>query len=228
MRSQAENGTSILERTKDWLAAAGDTFSHAIERMTTTTQDATGSLADKAIAPIASTQVTLFQGWLETHPNVERSLQVLNWAINHPIISVILLLFLIAIAWSLIKSIGRLFERFWLSVLQIPLKLGYFLIQTSWRSLHKLSARFILKPPRKQIHQMHVLPATNVQINYPEQHQRLLEISAKLALLNQEQNELIQEAVSILSSTQIVPEDIPKNFQHQVFSNIDRSILRNC
>jgi len=227
MRSQAENGTSILERTKDWLAAAGDTFSHAIERMTTTTQDAAGSLADKAIAPIASTQATLFQSWLETHPTIERSLQVLNWAINHPIISVIILLFSIAIAWSLIKSIGRLFESFWLSILQIPLKLGYFLIQTSWRALHKLSARFILKPTQKHVRQMHVLPASDVQINYTEQYQRLLEISAKLAILNQEQNELLREAVSILSSTQIATENIPTDLQHQVFSKIDRSILRN-
>ena len=227
MRSQVENGTSILERTKDWLAAAGDTFSHAIERMTTTTQDAAGGLADRAIAPIASTQLTLFQSWLAAHPTVARSLQILNWAINHPIISAIILLFLIAIAWSLIKSIGRLFENFWLSILQIPLKLGYYLIQTSWRSLHKFSARFILKPPREQIHQMHVLPASDVQINYNEQCQRLLEISTKLAILNQEQNELILEAVSILSSTQIATENIPSELQQKVFLNIDKSILQS-
>jgi hypothetical protein len=227
MRSQAENGTSILERTKDWVAAAGDTFSHTIARITTTTQDAAGSLADKAIAPIASTQATVFQSWLEAHPTVERSLQVLNWAIEHPIISVIILLFVIAIAWSLIKSIGRLFEKFCLSVLQMPLKLGYFLIQMSWRSLHKLFARFSLKSTRRNMHQMHVLPTSDAQTNYTDQHQRLLEISAKLALLNQEQNELMREALSILSSNQIATEDIPTNFQHEVFSNIDKSIFQS-
>ncbi|MBD2304585.1 hypothetical protein H6G17_03510 [Chroococcidiopsis sp. FACHB-1243] len=227
MRSQAENGTSILERTKDWVAAAGDTFSHTIARITTTTQDAAGSLADKAIAPIASTQAIVFQSWLEAHPTVERSLQVLNWAIERPIISVIILLFVIAIVWSLIKSIGRLFEKFCLSVLQMPLRLGHFLIQMSWRSLHLLSARFILKRPQKQLERTHVLPTSDVAINYTDQHQRLLEISAKLALLNQEQNDLMREALSILSSNQIATEDIPQNFQPEVFSNIDKSIFQS-
>lgn len=227
MISQAENGTSILERTKDWLVGTGNTVSHAIAQMTTTTQEAADSLADKAIAPIASTQATLFQSWLEAHPTVARSLQVLNWATEHLIISVIILLFVLAIAWSLIKSIGRLFENFWLSVLQIPLKLGYFLIRASWRSLHHLSARFILKRPQKQLERMHVLPVSDLVINSIEPHQRLLEISAKLALLNQEQNELIREATSILNSTQIATEDIPKNFQHEVFSNSNTSIFQS-
>lgn len=209
MISQVESSKSILERAKDLFATAGDTVSQAIAKVTTTTQVATDSLADKAIAPITSTQTTLFQSWLESHPTVERSLQIFNWAVNHPIIGVIILLFLIAIAWSLIKSIGRLLENFWLSVLQIPLKLGYFLIQFSWRSLHKLAPRLMLKFPRTQAEQMQILPASDTQINSTEGSQRLLEISARLAVLNQEQNELIREALAILGSTQIDAESVP-------------------
>lgn len=209
MISQVESSKSILERAKDLFATAGDTVSQAIAKVTTTTQVAADSLADKAIAPITSTQTTLFQSWLESHPTVERSLQIFNWAVNHPIIGVIILLFLIAIAWSLIKSIGRLLENFWLSVLQIPLKLGYFLIQFSWRSLHKLAPRLMLKFPRTQAEQMQILPASDTQINSTEGSQRLLEISARLAVLNQEQNELIREALAILGSTQIDAESVP-------------------
>lgn len=208
MISQVESSKSILERAKDLFATAGDTVSQAIDKATTTTQ-AADSLADKAIAPITSTQTTLFQSWLESHPTMERSLQIFNWAVNHPIIGVIILLFLIAIAWSLIKSIGRLLENFWLSVLQIPLKLGYFLIQFSWRSLHKLAPRLMLKFPRTQAEQMQILPASDTQINSTEGSQRLLEISARLAVLNQEQNELIREALAILGSTQIDAESVP-------------------
>jgi len=217
MISQAESGKSVLERAKDLFATAGDTVSQALDRVTATTQSAADSLADKAIAPIASTQTTLFQSWLESHPTMERSLQILNWAVNHPIIGVIILLFSIAIAWSLIKSIGRLFENFWLTVLQIPLKVGYFLIRVSWRSLQKLAPRLRLKLPQTQGDRMQILPASEAQINSPQSSQRLLEISARLAVLNQEQNELIREALTILGSTQIDAEDVPDVFRQKVF-----------
>lgn len=217
MISQAENGKSILERAKDLLVTAGDTFNQAIERVSTTTQDAAGSVADKAIAPLTSTQVTLFQSWLESHPTVERLWQILNWAGNHPIVSVIILLFLIAIAWSLIKSIGRLFESFWLSVLQIPLKLGYFLIQVSWRSLHKLVPQLRLKSALSQVDKMQVFSASDTQINSTERSQRLVEISARLAVLNHEQNELMREALVILGTSQFDAEDVPDVLRQKVF-----------
>jgi hypothetical protein len=158
----------------------------------------------------------LFQNWLESHPTIERWLQILNWAVNHPIISVIILLFIIAIAWSLIKSIGRLLESFWLSVLQIPLKLGYFLIQMSWRSLHKLAPRLRLKSPQDRVEGMQVLSAVDTQVNSLERSQRLLEISARLAVLHQEQNELMQEALAILDACQVDAEDVPDLVRQQV------------
>jgi hypothetical protein len=209
MISQVESGKSILERAKELFATAGDTVNQAIDRVTATTQSAASSLADKTIAPIASTQKSLLQSWLESHPTMERALQIFNWAVNHPIVGTIILLFSIAIAWSLIKSLGRLLENFWLSVLQIPLKLGYFLIQVSWRSLHKLAPRLMQKFPQTQANRMQILPASATQINTHNGSQRLLEISARLAVLNQEQNELIREALAILGSTQIDAENVP-------------------
>lgn len=216
MISQVESSKSILERAKDLLDTAGDTVSQAIDRVTTTTQAAAGNVADRAIAPIASKQTTLFQNWLEAHPTMERALQILNWAFDRPILGVIILLFSIAIAWSLIKSIGRLFENFWLSVLQIPLKLGYFLVRASWRSLNKLAPRLKLNFSLNQGDRLQILPASDPQINSSESSQRLLEISARLAILNQEQNELIQEALAILDSTQIDVDNVPAKYVQKV------------
>lgn len=205
MIPQTESGQTILERTKDLLATAGDTFSDAVNRMASTTESAASNVADRAIAPITSTQVTLFQNWLASHPTMERSLQILNWAGSHPIISVIILLFAIAIAWSLIKSIGRLLENSFLSILQIPFKLGYFLIQISWRSLQKLFPRL-----RRQVIPRQAQSLSSVGVDkISGDRQKLLEISSQLTVLNQEQNRLIQEALAILSSTQINIEDVP-------------------
>jgi hypothetical protein len=227
MTPQVESGTSILERVNDLFARAGDSFSHAIAKMTSTTQNAADTLADKAIAPLTSTPATFFQRWLQAHPTIERLLHILNWAADRPMTSLILLLFLIAIAWSLIKSIGRLFENFWLLVLKIPFKLGYFLLRFVWRSLNKLSPRFIPKSPRNQIQQMQILPFSNAQFDRTERQQRLLEIATQLAVLNQEQNRLMQEALAILGSTQVAPEEIPDVFQQKVFSKVDGGRLRN-
>ena len=114
--------------------------------------------------------------WLQAHPVVFQLVQVLLWATNHPIISVIILLFAVAIAWSLIKAIGRLLETVGWSLLQSPFKLSQVLIGVSTKSLGN---------------------------GGNDKQQRLAEISTRLEAIQKEQNELLQEVAAILASDKI-------------------------
>ena len=113
--------------------------------------------------------------WLQAHPIVFRLVQMLLWATNHPIVSLIVLLFTLAIAWSLIKAIGRLVEAAGFSILQAPLKLGQVLIKVSAKK----------------------------KAGGEKNKQRLAEISTRLEAIQNEQNELLQEAAAIIASNKV-------------------------
>lgn len=138
--------------------------------------------------------------WIQTHPVVLRLLQLLAWASDRPILSLVILLVTLAIAWTLIKSVGSLFEKFLLALLQLPLKLGKFLLQVSFQSFSNFSNLIIKQswPDRQPI----TSDAQNLNFasNKQNNKRRLLEISNRLAEIGQEQNQLLQEVEAILNS----------------------------
>ncbi len=138
--------------------------------------------------------------WLQAHPVALRLVEILTWATNHPIVSLVILLFASAIAWSLIKALGRLIDTIVSSLLQAPFKLGQILIGVGFKSLGKFGGLAV----------NHLAVAKNAEpsaleysISEPIQHdkqQRLAEISTRLEAIRQEQNELLQEVAAILAS----------------------------
>lgn len=142
---------------------------------------------------------SIIDNWLQAHPTILRLVQALIWASDRPIISLILLLFVVAIAWSLIKAISRLLEAASLSILRVPLQLLQFLLSLSVRALGKFSRLMFKQITATKTTEIPVLPEAT-QSSYQTNQQRLAEISLRLAALNQEQNQLLQEAATILNS----------------------------
>jgi hypothetical protein len=131
-------------------------------------------------------------------------LQILNWSVNHPIISLVIVLFFIALAWSIIKGIIRLVETASWSILKLPLKL----LQVLIKAIYLSSPKFINK-------NWHNIPFTNkdnyastvisvdtvnLENKYQDKQKRLAEISHRLELIHQEQQQLLQEAANLISS----------------------------
>lgn len=120
--------------------------------------------------------------WLQAHPVAFRLVQLLLWATNHPIVSLIGLVFIVAIAWSFIKALVRLIEMAGWSLLQAPLKLGLAVIGVSAKSLGKFGGLAVKRTGGEK-----------------DKQQRLAEISTRLEAIQKEQNELLQEAATILA-----------------------------
>lgn len=147
--------------------------------------------------------------WLVDHPAVLRVVELLAWGTNHPILSLVILLFAIAIAFSLIKAIGSIFEKAWLTILQAPLKLVQFLITVSSQSFGKFGSLMI-----KPLVGDENTDLSNLQSTFKSNHhnkQRLVEISNRLEEIQKEQNELFKEAAAMLNSDKFEQEMIKIN-----------------
>jgi hypothetical protein len=182
----------------------------AIDKATTTLEQAKGSL-DQSLQTAEqikhTTSVALqtaiaspINDWLAQHPLFFRLFHILGWATNHPILSFVILLFIVALLWSIIKAIIRIIETASWKILQVPLKLLQALIQVIYRYLSKFVNLAVQKNKG-------ALPTDKITFLIPEhtptifqaKQQRLAEISHRLEAIQKEQNELLQEAADLIA-----------------------------
>ncbi|MEA5502325.1 hypothetical protein VB735_04220 [Halotia wernerae UHCC 0503] len=205
--SAQQVGESLRETTTT-------TTDKAIDTVTTTFEQAKGSLEQSwqtaeqvkstTSAAVQSAIAASFDGWLTQHPVFLRLFQILGWAANHPIISLVILLFGIALVWSIIKAIMRLIEQASWSILQVPLRLIQTLIKAIILSLPKVSSFAIQYiKGNKVTNNPPTLLSTNSHTIYQYKQQRLTEISSRLKVIKQEQDELLQEAADLIASESI-------------------------
>ena len=193
----------------DWKQTATQGTQNAIDKFTDTVEQAKGSLEQNleqiTVQTVFTSSVT---DWFEQHSAFLRIIKTFNWSINHPIISLIIILFALAIFWSLIKAITHLIESASLSILQIPVKLLQALIKFCWLFIGKFS-NFAHKKFTDEKTVDKTLKIYRLQQNTASQRisdnkqQRLKDISLRLAEIQLEQQELLQEAADILDTEKI-------------------------
>lgn len=193
---------SITATTQQAKASVGESIEQTKTSLEQTLQ-AAGQINSRTSEAIQTAINSSVNDWLQDHPTILRLMQVLIWVTNHPIIGLIILLFTAAIGWSLIKSISRLFEIAWLSLLQAPFKLGRVLIQAGSSSL----ARFGSLPVNHLVGAKNtgipVVKSSSNETTPKNKQQRLAEISNRLEAIKHEQSELLQEAAAIINSNKI-------------------------
>ncbi|MBE9004252.1 hypothetical protein IQ259_04220 [Fortiea sp. LEGE XX443] len=134
--------------------------------------------------------------WLTQHPAILRLLHVLNWSANHPVISLVILLFSLVILGSIINAIIRLFTTASFSILQAPLKLLSALIKVIFLTLARVGSFTF-----NQVTNYHQIDNTsNNKTLYQDKQQRLAEISCRLEAIQQEQKQLLEEAAEIIAT----------------------------
>ncbi|MBD2742926.1 hypothetical protein [Coleofasciculus sp. FACHB-1120] len=160
--------------------------------------------SDSAMSnPIQTAIASSINEWLQAHPSVLRLLQVFIWATNHPVVSLVILVFVVAIAGSLIKAVGRLIETTSLSILKAPFKLIQLLFGVSFQSISKFGGLAFKQLTGTKNAEIPALPDSNSQPIEPDKQQRLAEIASRLEAIQKEQNELLQEVATILGSDKV-------------------------
>ncbi|OUL27624.1 hypothetical protein [Nostoc sp. 106C] len=190
---------------------ATQTSDKAINTVTTTWEQAKGSVeqslqtADQikttTSVAVKDAIASSMNDWLVQYPFILKLVQILSWAANHPIISCVILVFILALVWSIIKAIMRLIEAASWSILQVPIKLLQALIKVSFLSLSKFGSFAMQKMTNAQpTDKVSPLLSRDSQIIYQDKQQRLAEISQRLEVIQQEQHELLQEAADLIAS----------------------------
>ncbi|PPS40373.1 hypothetical protein [Chroococcidiopsis sp. TS-821] len=184
-----------LDQIRNVLFNAQDRLQNATQQAKETLTQTTGK-AIKAV-DIQSAIASTVSDWLQDHPTILRLAEIFIWGIEHPIISLIVLLFVVAISWSLIKAIGRLIDRLVTSLWQAPLKLLQVGTISIFHTLHNLG-RLMLNKPTEQL----TLQQSSLVVK--DKYQQLTEISTKLEALHQEQNELLKALMELLSDEKVL------------------------
>ena len=192
----ADKVTAIAQQAK---VSVGENIDQTKDSLEQTLQ-AAGQIKHTTSQAVQLAIASSVNDWIQAHPVVLRLLQLLAWASDRPILSLVILLFTLAIAWRLIKSVGSLFDKFLLALLQLPLKLGKFLLQVSFQSFSNFSNLITRQSLRDRQLITSDTQNLNFESNERDKKQRLLAISNRLVEIRQEQNQLLQEVEAILDS----------------------------
>jgi hypothetical protein len=202
---------SAQQAGQSFKETANQATDRAINTVTTTWEQAKGSVEEslQTAEQVKSTTSQAVQtaiassmhDWLAQHPVFLRLVQILSWATNHPIISCVMLVFILALVWSIIKAIMRLIEAASWSILQVPIKLLQSLVKVSFLTFSRFGSFAVQKITNTQPNEeISALLPINTQVIYQDKQQRLAEISHRLEAIQQEQHELLQEAADIIAS----------------------------
>ncbi|MDF5724396.1 MAG: hypothetical protein PUP91_28840 [Rhizonema sp. PD37] len=192
-----ETATQASDRAVNTVTTNLEQAKASLQQTVQTADQIKSTTSDAIQTAIASS----LNNWLSEHPKFLQLLQILNWAVNHPIISLIILLFTLALVWNIIKAIGRLIELASFSILRVPLKFIQAVIHFSLLFFNNLGTLAVkqLRNEKKSDKTLLALPAATSQSIYKEQQQKLAEISRRLEEIQTEQNELLRQAAVILT-----------------------------
>ncbi|MDZ8096685.1 MAG: hypothetical protein RMZ42_32825 [Nostoc sp. DedQUE05] len=194
--SAQQAGESLKTTATTTTDRAIDTVTTSLEQ-TWQTADKFKSTTSGAVKDAIASYVS---DWLTQHPIFFRLVQILGWGANHPIISVVILLFALALLWSIIKAIVRLIETASWSILKVPLKLLQALIKVSFLSLTKVGSFAVQRITSTKTTDNPPLLPESFQ---PNKQQRLAEISSRLEAIQKEQHQLLQEAADLIAADTI-------------------------
>jgi hypothetical protein len=209
VNSWTKSGQQFQQSFKE---TAEQTTDKTINTVTNTLDQVQGSLENSwqkvtqvkntTSAAIENAITSYIENLVTQHPTFLRFSQILSWSVNHPIISVVIFLFIIALLWSIIKGIVRLIETASWSILKAPFKLLQVLITASFVSFTKLvkgKQAITINQKDDTISTFTKLDNVDRRISEDKKH-RLAEISHRLELIHEEQKQLLQEAANLISS----------------------------
>lgn len=194
-----QTSSSIQEITTETKTRAIDSVKDSLGR----TLQTAGQIQQSTSTAIQSSINSPINDWLQQHPLIYQLVKFLGWASNHPIWGVVIILLVIAIAWSLIRAIVRLIESASLSILKTPLKVIWLFSGYIWQLLRK----FTISNSNKlnNTNQAQITPL--IDVNFAnvgnEKQTRLAEISIRLTEIQSEQSALLAEAAQLLKSDNV-------------------------
>ncbi len=197
-------GNSVQQAGQSVQDTANQATIRAVDAITTTWEQAKGSAENIKTTTSVAVQNAIassMNDWLVQHPSFFRLVQILSWGVNHPIISSILLVFILALLWSLVKAAMRLIEVTSWTILRVPIQLLQALVKVGFISLSKfVRYSFQTITGASKIKSESALILDNSVTESQKRQQRLAYICDRLEAIQKEQQALLQEAASLMDS----------------------------
>ncbi|HAX75941.1 MAG TPA: hypothetical protein DCY88_08910 [Cyanobacteria bacterium UBA11372] len=182
---------SIASNTSNTINTITEATTQAARNITDVTENAKASL-EQSIQKAENLRFSLTEGieagitsfvnnWFNDHP-------ILFWILNHPIHDLGILLLVIFLFWGLLKAIGRLVEKAWISVIIAPFKLIQSFLGIGSKSLGNVMVSGLVTVP------------SNQTLNQGDRKEDMANIINQLNALKQQQDKLLQELATILES----------------------------
>ncbi len=179
---------SIAETTKH----AEDSLLESVEKTKNSLDDAlqkaellsktVSTEVERAVSSLINHELDNLRSWIDAHPVISWMLKSLIWSINHPIMSIFIILLSIYITWQLFKSFSHLLEQGLLATLTAPFKFFLSLFKLSFKPLTFWQRNF------------------NDSSNSQDSNERLAKLLSRLEAIKQEQNGILQEITTIVSA----------------------------
>lgn len=145
-----------------------------------------------------NTITSFINNWFEKKQELLRLLKLLDWSTHYPIISSIIILFIIAIVVTLIKVIIRMLENTILSMIQVPLRIFLGIIKAGWSSTKNFAKMIFKNIERIDKKKFSATSKSNNSIIVTMEQKKMSEICHQLTELNKQQEKLLQEIHTIL------------------------------
>jgi len=187
---------SITETTKQAEYSLTETFEKSKSSLEDTLQKAeqlsnTASTAmEKAVNDFINHQLDAVKLWIDAHPAIAGTIKAIFWAINHPVVSLLVIFLAIFILLQVVKLFSRILEQSLLLTLKGPLKFIQYILKFALKPLGNAVNRGIKKTEAIQDY-------NSVNRNYQEQMATLL---TRLETIRQEENYILKEISTIVAS----------------------------
>jgi hypothetical protein len=134
----------------------------------------------------------MIQNWLAGHP-------ILNWGLAHPVWTLIGLAVLLLLSGGLLRAIAQMTEQLWIRLLQLPMRLGQWLLtQLLQRFRPPLHASVSADPEPIEILRAGFNIASIQDIHESFDSEQLYNILVRLEHLQQEQTLLLKDIKKLL------------------------------
>ncbi|MEG5049480.1 MULTISPECIES: hypothetical protein [unclassified Microcoleus] len=197
---------TINQTTNSAVNTLNQSTSQAVESVNQATEKAkasledsinkAGNMSDAASNAIQSAINGNIKDWIYSHPLV-------FWLVNHPLVSLAILLLFILRILGFFQALGSLFAKGWLFILQSPVKFMQGVLSFGSKSVSNVGGvavnSLVSKNPEYK-NNSGLQQLRGVESNSLESQERLANILTRLEAIREEQNQLLQEASAILGN----------------------------
>ncbi|TAF10173.1 MAG: hypothetical protein EAZ77_03595 [Nostocales cyanobacterium] len=136
--------------------------------------------------------------WINDHPTISWVMKSLLLAINHPIISIVIIFLSLYLVWKIFQLFSRILDQGLLFTFKTPIKLIYALFHLCFKTISKLLFSWLKIKPTAE---------NNLELNAAisdasDTKQEITKLLHRLDAIRKEENDILKNLIALLAANQ--------------------------